>query len=96
MRFVVACGVMALRRLLFRYHGVDGDGRLGERLLLRTAHGSDSDMHRMQANPQTVKQIPYCIITQSFSYSFTTAVHIRRSHLFLITIEKEKQNASVF
>ena len=50
--------VVVLRYLLFRYHGVDGDGRLGERLLLRAAHGSDSDIHRVQADPQAVNISP--------------------------------------
>ena len=50
--------VVVLRYLLFRYHGVDGDGRLGKWLLLRVTHGSDSDIHRVPADPQTVNLSP--------------------------------------
>ena len=54
---------MVLRYLLFRYHGVDGNGRLGEWLLLRAANGSDSDIHRVPADPQIVTVLPNLSLT---------------------------------
>jgi len=45
------CGVVALRYFLFGHHRVDNNGRLGEWFLLCAAHGSDSDIHRVQPDP---------------------------------------------
>jgi hypothetical protein len=81
-------GVVVLRS----FSNIDDDGRLGEWFLLRAAHGSDSDIHRVQADPQAVNRSPG---PNSVGFISCPTISLIPHSSLLYTVMKGKTKASV-